>query len=128
MGRQEVYREMRQRLGTILSSFDRIPDEFIDSEWDLFKRLGLGETLIPNKYKELIGVAVAATTRSPYSILLHSEMARARGASDAEVTEAVLHARMVSGWSLYHGGLQEDCGRFAAEVATAAAAIRTADE
>jgi AhpD family alkylhydroperoxidase len=124
MGREEVYREMRQRLRTTLSSLDRIPDEFIDSEWDLFKRLALGETLIPHRYKELIGVAVAATIRCPYSIVLHSEMAAARGATDAEVTEAVLHARLVSGWSLYRSGLQEDCGRFADEVATAAAAIR----
>jgi AhpD family alkylhydroperoxidase len=127
MGREEVYGEMRQRLGTTLSSFDRIPDEFIDSEWDLFKRLGLGETLIPNKYKELIGVAVAAATRCRYSILLHSEMARARGATDAEVTEAVLHAKLVSGWSLYHSGLQEDSRRFADEVAAAAATIRDGD-
>jgi AhpD family alkylhydroperoxidase len=127
MGREEVYQEMRQRLGTTLSSFARIPDEFIDSEWDLFKRLGLGETLIPNKYKELIGLAVAATTRCPYSILLHSEMARARGATDAELTEAVLHAKLVSGWSLYHSGLQEDSERFADEVATAAAAIRNGE-
>ncbi len=107
---------------------DRIPDEFIESEWDLVKRLALGETLIPGKYKELIGVAVAAATRCPSGVLLHSEMARARGATDAEVAEAVLHARHVSGWSLLRSGLQEDQGRFADEVATAAATIQNGGE
>ncbi len=126
MGRDEVYGEMRERLGTTLSCFARIPDEFIDAEWALVSRLQLGETLIPNRYKELIAVAVAATLRCRESVLMHTEMASARGATDAEVAEAVLLARLVSGWSLLRGGLPGDDARLRAELAIAAAAIHDA--
>lgn len=116
MGRVEVTQEMREILGTVLASFDRIPDEFVDSEWDLVKRVEFGETLIPNKYKELIGLAVAAVSRCRYGTLLHAEAARLHGATDAELAEAVHYARLVSGWSVDLNGLQVDYGVFADQV------------
>jgi AhpD family alkylhydroperoxidase len=125
MGRSEVYQEMRDTLGTAPSSFDRVPDEFIDAEWDLVKRVQFGETLIPNKYKELIGLAVAAATRCRYGILLHSEIAAANGATDAELAEAVFHAKLVSGWGLHVAGLGADYDQFAEDVQTAVAFLRS---
>jgi AhpD family alkylhydroperoxidase len=116
MSRTEVDREMREILGTVLASFDRIPDEFIDSEWDLLKRAQFGETLIPNKYKELIGLSVAAVSRCRYGTLLHSEAARLHGATDGELAEAVHYAKLVSGWSVSLNGLGPDYGVFADQV------------
>ncbi|HMC04695.1 MAG TPA: hypothetical protein VKJ83_04405, partial [Actinomycetota bacterium] len=63
MSRQDVHNEMQQAFGTAISFVDQIPDDYIDAEWDLIKRVQFGETLIPNKYKELMGVAIAAVTR-----------------------------------------------------------------
>jgi AhpD family alkylhydroperoxidase len=108
MAREEVHEEMRRMLGTVLTSFDRIPDEFVDSEWDILKRLHFGETLIPNKYKQLIGLAAAAVSRSSYGILLHTEAGRLYGASEAELAETVHYAKLMSGWSIYLDGLQMD--------------------
>lgn len=116
MGRAEVTQEMREILGTVLASFDRIPDEFVEAEWDLVKRVEFGETLIPNKYKELIGLAVAAVSRCRYGTLLHAEAARLHGATDAELAEAVHYAKLVSGWSVDLNGLRVDYGVFAAQV------------
>src|SRR5438132_10139338 len=99
MGREDVHQEMKEILGAVLVSFDPIPDEFVDSEWDLVKRVQFGQTLVPNKYKELIGLAVAAVSRCRYGILLHTEAARLYGATSAEVAETVHYAKLVAGWS-----------------------------
>jgi AhpD family alkylhydroperoxidase len=116
MGRRDVEEEMRETLGEVLGAFDRIPDEFLGPEWELMKRVQLGETLIPNKYKELIGLAIAAALRCRYGVLLHTEAARLHGASDAEVAEALHYAKLESGWSVHLAGLQVDYGDFAREV------------
>jgi hypothetical protein len=52
--RAEVEADMRETLGLVPTFFSRIPDELLEHEWAIFKRLELGETLIPNKYKELL--------------------------------------------------------------------------
>jgi AhpD family alkylhydroperoxidase len=124
MSRTDVHREMKDMFGTVISFVDQIPDEFIDAEWDLIKRVQFGETLIPNKYKELIGLAVAAVTRCRYCTLFHTEAAKLFGATDAEVEEAVHYTKLVSGWSTYINGLQVDYEDFAAEVAQVAAHVR----
>jgi AhpD family alkylhydroperoxidase len=116
MGREDVHREMREILGTVLTSFDRLPDEFVDSEWDVLKRLHFGETLIPNKHKQLIGLAVAAVSRSRYGTFLHTEAARLYGATEAEMAETVHYAKLMSGWSIYLDGLQVDYDDFAQQV------------
>jgi AhpD family alkylhydroperoxidase len=117
MRREDIDGEMRKALGTVLVAFDRIPDELAGPEWDLMKRLQLGETLIPGKCKELIGLAIAAASRCHYGIVLHTEGARLHGASDAEIAEAVHYAKLESGWSVHLAGLQVDPDQFALEVA-----------
>ncbi len=124
MSRSDVHQEMKEMFGTVISFIDEIPDDFIDSEWDLIKRLQFGETLIPNKYKELIGLAVAAATRCRYCTLFHTEVAKLFGATDAEVEEAVHYTKQVSGWSTYINGLQVNYEEFANEVAQATAHVR----
>jgi len=116
MGRQDIDREMKETMGAVLVAFDRIPDELVTPEWDLMKRLQLGETLIPAKYKELIGLAVSAVSRCRYGILLHTEGARLHGASDGEIAEAVHYAKVELGWSIQLAGLQVDYEAFAREV------------
>lgn len=124
MSRSDVHQEMKEMFGTVISFVDLIPDEFIDSEWDLIKRVQFGQTLIPNKYKELIGLAVAAVTRCRYCALFHTEAAKLFGATDAEIEEAVHYTKLVSGWSTYINGLQVDYDEFADEVARVAAHVR----
>ena len=124
MSRSEVHQEMKEMFGTVISFVDQIPDEFIDSEWDLVKRAQFGQTLIPNKYKELIGLAVAAVTRCRYCTLFHTEAAKLFGATGAEIEEAVHFTKIVSGWSVYINGLQVDYDGFAREVAQVVAHVR----
>jgi hypothetical protein len=71
--RSEVETEIKEELGLVPSFFSRIPDDVLDLEWEIMKRVELGETLIPNKYKELIGVAVHSETKCRYCTLFHTK-------------------------------------------------------
>jgi AhpD family alkylhydroperoxidase len=116
MARTDVHREMKEMFGEVIGFVDLIPDQFIDSEWDLMKRVQFGQTLIPNKYKELIGLAVAAVTRCHYCALFHTEAAKLFGASEDEIEEAMHYTKVVSGWSTYINGMQVDPAEFNAQV------------
>jgi AhpD family alkylhydroperoxidase len=114
--RAEVEREMRNTVGIVPSFFKSIPEEFLDYEWELFKRIELGQTLIPNKYKELMGVALHSETKCHYCTLFHTEAAKLFGASDEEIEEAVHYAKMSLGWSAYLNGMRQDYDQFNQEL------------
>ncbi len=114
--REAVEREIKDELGLVPSFFDRIPDDAIDEEWRLFKHWELDETLIPNKYKELLMLAVHSETRCQYCTLFHTEMARMYGATDEEIQEAVHLAKHTVGWSVYLNGIRQDEDQFAREL------------
>lgn len=114
--RHEVEAEIKETLGLVPSFFNRIPDRFLDHEWSMFRDLELGETLIPNKYKELLMLAVHSETRCRYCTLFHTEAARLNGATEEEVQEAVHLSKFTVGWSVYLNGLQVDYDQFADEL------------
>jgi len=113
--RNEVELEIKESLGLVPIFFKSIPDRYLDSEWQLFKTLELGETLIPNKYKELMGVALHAQTQCRYCTLFHTEAAKLFGATEEEIQEAVHFAKMSVGWSVYLNGMQTDYNEFSKE-------------
>jgi len=114
--RAEVEHEIRETLGLVPSFFNRIPDKYLAAEWELFNEFTFGETLIPNKYKELMGVALHSETKCHYCTLFHTEAARLFGATDEEIQEAVHYAKMSLGWSAYLNGIQQDYDQFAEEL------------
>lgn len=116
MNRGEIYKEMEEMFGLVPSFFKLVPDSSLRQEWELFKTIQLNETAIPNKYKELMGVAISAAVRCRYCSLFHTEMAKLNGATDAEIEEAVYYAKSSTGWSAYINGLQIDYDQFKNEV------------
>ncbi|SDK76119.1 alkylhydroperoxidase AhpD family core domain-containing protein [Actinopolyspora mzabensis] len=116
LSRAEVEADIRDTLGLVPTFFSRIPDELLAAEWEIFKRLELEQTLIPNKYKQLMGVALHAETKCYYCTLFHTEAAKLFGASDEEIQEAVHYAKSSLGWSAYLNGIREDYDNFAAEL------------
>jgi AhpD family alkylhydroperoxidase len=69
-----------------------------------FDKAALSEGAIPKKSKELMALTVAITTQCPYCINVHNRAARTAGASDAEISEAVLvSAAIRAGGSVTHG-------------------------
>ena len=114
--RQAVEQDMRETVGLVPSFFEQIPDEYVEEEWHLFKRFIFGETLIPNKYKELMGIAIHAETKCEYCTLFHTEAAKLFGATEEEIQEAVHYAKMTLGWSAYLNGMRQDYDAFADEL------------
>lgn len=124
MERQEVYRDVEQLFGVVPGFIQSLPDSSIAQEWELFKKVQLEETAIPNKYRELIGVGVAAIMRCRYCSYYHSEIAKLYGATDVEIEDAVHFAKSSAGWSTYINGLQLDYNQFKAEVDKACEHVR----
>jgi AhpD family alkylhydroperoxidase len=116
MTRAEVHREMEEMFGLVPTFVTTIPDEFLSQEWELWKQLDLGNTHIPGKYKELIGLAVAAAEKCPFCAAYHTEGARVQGATEEEIEEAVHIAKLTAGWSIYLHGMQVDQGQFHREL------------
>lgn len=114
--RTEIEQEIRDTLGLVPAFFNQIPDEVLDQEWQLFKHWELEETRIPNKYKELLMLAVHAETHCRYCTLFHTEVARMFGATDEEIQEAVHLAKHTVGWSTYLNGVRADYDQFAADL------------
>ncbi|UCG55597.1 MAG: carboxymuconolactone decarboxylase family protein [Phycisphaerales bacterium] len=116
MSRKEVYNEIEEMFGLVPTMFKELPDSSLELEWQLFKRVQLEEGPIPNKYRELIGVAISAVTKCRYCAFFHTELAKLNGATDEEIEDAVHYAKSSAGWSTYVNGLQLDFDQFKSEV------------
>jgi AhpD family alkylhydroperoxidase len=128
MSRADAENDIRETLGMVPSFFAEVPDTLIESEWASFKGLELAETAIPNKYKELIGLAVSGATRCRYCAFFHAEAARLFGATDEEIAETALMAKHTMGWSTYLNTLLVDEEEFRAECEQIAAYVRSQSE
>jgi AhpD family alkylhydroperoxidase len=125
MNRQEVHREIEEMFGLVPSMFKVVPDSSLELEWRLFKRVQFDEGPIPNKYRELIGVAIAAATKCRYCALYHSEVAKLNGATENEIEDVIHYAKSSAGWSTYISGLQLDYDEFKDEVLQACEHVRS---
>ena len=68
--------------------------------------VGKDDGKIPRKYRELIALAVAFTTRCPYCLDVHTSNAKRAGATREEVAEvAFLAAALRAGAAVTHGAL-----------------------
>jgi AhpD family alkylhydroperoxidase len=123
--RHDVERDIEQTLGLVPEFFKSVPDYLLSTEWASFKNLELSDqTAIPNKYKELIGLAVSGATRCRYCAYFHSEAARLFGATDDEINESALIAKNTMGWSTYLNTLQFDYDQFKREFDQITAHVR----
>jgi AhpD family alkylhydroperoxidase len=125
MNREQIYKEIEDMFGLVPSMFKSVPDSSLELEWKLFKRVQLEEGPIPNKYRELIGVAISAISKCRYCAVYHTELAKLNGASDAEIEDAVHYAKSSAGWSTYINGLQVDFETFKDEVNRACEHVRS---
>jgi AhpD family alkylhydroperoxidase len=116
MSRAEIYAEMKETLGLVPTFMKSIPDSTLGLEWELMKRVQMAPGPIPNKYRELIGVAVSAATKCEYCAHFHTEFARLNGATEEEIEDALHYTKSTTGWSTYINGSQADIELFRAEV------------
>ena len=124
MTKEEVYMEIEQTFGKVPRFFRAIPERSLEMEWSLFKTIQLAESPIPNKYRELIGVGIAAVSKCRYCALFHTETAKLFGATNEEIEDAVHYAKSSAGWSAYLNGLQFDFDEFKDELLESLAYVR----
>jgi AhpD family alkylhydroperoxidase len=125
MARAAIYKEIEAMFGLVPSMFKSVPDATLEYEWRLFKGVQFDPGAIPNKYRELIGVAISAVTRCRYCTFFHTMLAKLNGATDAEIEDALHYAKSSAGWSAYVNGLQLDWEQFKAEISQACDYVRS---
>jgi len=103
-GYEATREDIEESLGIMPGWFDALNEEDLVNEWPNFKRYALEETVIPAKYKELIGLAIAANIKCPYCQLFHKEAAKMHGATEEELAEVAFLSSWTSRYSsLIHG-------------------------
>jgi AhpD family alkylhydroperoxidase len=115
MKKADVVKEVQGLFGSVPDWMGALPEPVAGDVWGLFKDVQLQKTAIPNKYKELIGLAVAATSKCRYCILFHTEAAKANGATDDEIKEALLMGGATVFFSTWLNGTQYDFAKFKKE-------------
>lgn len=127
MTRKDVYKEIEGMFGMVPTFVKAIPDSSLESQWRMMKQTQFDEGPIPNKYRELIGVAISAITKCRYCSYFHTEAARLNGATDDEIADAVRFAQSSAGWSTWLNGMQFDFEQFKGEMDKIADHIRSAN-
>ena len=111
----KTHKEIEQTLGLVPEWIKQMPDGAAEGFWTSARDFWLAETEIPNKYKELIGLALSGATRCRYCALFHTEAAKLFGATDAELAEASAMAGLTMMGSTFINAQQVDYDQFAAE-------------
>lgn len=108
-----TYQDIEQTLGLVPDFLKAFPESGIAAAWQEMKSVQMNpNTALDNKTKELIGLAVAAQIPCEYCIYFHTAVAKANGATDEEVREAVAMASITRHWSTVLNGMQTDFSTF----------------
>lgn len=111
-----TYRDIETTLGRVPTFFRLFPEGGIAGAWAEFKAIQLNpQTALSGKEKELIGLAVSAQIPCTYCIYFHTAAAKANGATDQEIREAVAMAAISRHWSTVLNGMQVDFDGFRRE-------------
>jgi AhpD family alkylhydroperoxidase len=113
---EETLKDIKKTLGLVPSFMKAIPKDVLVHDWQLMKKYQLGESEIPAKYREFIGLAVAANLKCPYCTLMHTAMATLNGATDKEIAEVAFLASYTARWSAMLHALQYNYDTFMKEV------------
>lgn len=114
--REDARRQMEEAFGFVPDFYDAMPEAARASAWGLQRDLELSETTLGNKTKELIGLAIASHIKCRYCIHFHAEAAKAFGASEDEMREAIAMGGLTVLFSNALTGNQLDLDHFRKEV------------
>jgi AhpD family alkylhydroperoxidase len=116
MGKYEdTLKDIETTLGLVPGFQKALAEDVLIQEWPLMKKYVVGESKIPGKYRELIGLAIAANTRCPYCTLFHTGVAQLHGATDDEIQEIFFLSSFTGRWSTMLFAQQYDMEKFAEE-------------
>lgn len=105
--------EMKEMFGKIPPRMEKFPKSATAAGWAMIKSTDLNKnTALPLKIRELIGLAVSSQIPCEYCIYYHQRAARAAGANEEEIREAVHMASLVRHWSTVLYGNESDFDAF----------------
>ena len=108
-GADETFKDIKTTFGFVPTFIKAVPDEIVGPAWDEMKALEMGtETALSPKAKELIALGVSAQIPCRYCIYADTEFAKAAGASEREIKEAIAMSAITRHWSTVLNGMQVD--------------------
>jgi AhpD family alkylhydroperoxidase len=122
--RADVLREVQETLGLVPEWVKAIPETALAGFWAQMHDFYLSETKIPNKYKDLIGIAVSGATRCKYCQLFHTEGAKLNGATVEEIAEAGMMSGLTMQGSTFLNSIGTDYEQFQRETLAIVAYVK----
>ena len=109
--------EMKEMFGGVPTELQLYPETARAAGWAMMKSTDLNEnTALPAKTRELIGLAVAAQIPCQYCVYYHIKAAKANGATEEEIREAVHQASLTRHWSTILYGNHYDLETYKSEI------------
>ena len=75
---EDTLKDIEKMFGFVPGFMKPVPKDVLVKQWPLLKKYQMGESVITQKYRELIGLAVAATQVSLLHVDAHSHGERLR--------------------------------------------------
>ena len=114
---EDTYEDIEATLGGVPSFVSGVADAALPGLWKSTKDLQFSSnTALDMKTKALVSLAVSAQIPCSYCIWMDTGAARAAGATDQEIAEAVAISAQTRAWSTIFNGMQVDFERFKAEL------------
>ncbi|MCC7380739.1 MAG: carboxymuconolactone decarboxylase family protein [Deltaproteobacteria bacterium] len=114
--RKDVEKDIKDLFGFVPEFYTALPDAAIGALWGIQKELELKETVLDNKSKELVGLAMASHIKCKYCIYFHTRAAELFGARPQEIREAIAMGGVTALFSNVISGTQVDFDRFKRDV------------
>lgn len=119
-------KDIQQTFGFLPAFFKAVPDEGLAGAWLHMRNIETSaDALLAGKYRNLIGLAVAAQIPCRFCILSTTEFAKLEGAKERELREAVAISGSVRRWGAYLNGLQINESVFRADIDAIIRALKT---
>ncbi len=113
----ETYSEIKDAFGFVPTFMQEYPEHGIRGAWIMTRDMEFSDkTELSPKVKALINIAVGAQIPCQYCVFADTEAARAAGATEGEIKEAVGQAALTRHWSTILNGLQIDFDAFKTEM------------
>lgn len=112
-----TYKDIEATIGGVPSFARMLPEAALPGAWAELKAIELSpDTALSPKEKSLISLAVAAQIPCQYCVWADTRDAKAAGATDQEIAEAVTMSALTRHWSTIFNGLQVDFDTFKKEM------------
>jgi AhpD family alkylhydroperoxidase len=114
---KSAFRDIEQTYGFVPTFMREFPAGALPAAWNEMKAVEMNPSApISGKYLSLESLAIASQVPCGFCTYADTSFAKAQGASDAELKEAVLLSAEVRHWSTYLNGIDYDDAKFRHEV------------